>query len=142
MKNLIILLLLSLVGSTFAQTENKLYVSAQDSYDKGDYKDALNNVEKVIQEDSTQSKYFNLLALTYFELQQYQESYDTYSLAIIKFPKESFLYNNRGNLLLSLQERDAAINDFTLAMEVADNDSSKNHSLTNRAAAKIKKRDF
>ena len=138
----LIIALICLTHFSFSQTANDYYQSAQIDFDKKSFKSALRKIENAFRLDSSNVDYFFIKAQTLYELQKYQESYDTYSEAIILFPKKSFLYNNRGNFLLSFQEFDLAITDFTSAIDIAENDSTKYHYITNRAAAKLSKRDF
>jgi len=142
MRQLLLIIFICAVKFTTAQTADDYYNEAQTSIYNEDYKTALEKIEIAIKLDSSNVDFYDLKAHSLFELQEYQLSYDTYNQAISIFPDKSFLYSNRGNLLLGFQESDLAILDFTAAMELADNDSTKHYSIVNRAAAKLLKRDF
>jgi len=127
---------------TLGQTAAEYYDKAKLDFDKKSFKTALKKIENAIKIDSSNVDFLVTKAETLYELKQYQESYDTYNHAISIFPKKSFLLNNRGNLLLSFQEFDLAINDFSAAINISESDSAKHIYITNRSAAKLSKRDF
>jgi len=58
------------------------------------------------------------------------------------FPDKHFLYNTRGNLYLKLKEYDSAVDDLTKSFELAETDSLKCRSISDRATAKLDTRDF
>lgn len=142
MRQLLIIILFATVKLTTAQTGDNHYNQAKTAFDNKDFKTALKNIDYAIKFDSLIIDFFVIKAKCLYELKLYQELYDTYNMAISIFPNYSFLYNNRGNLLINFREFDTAIHDFTTAIELAENDSTKHNSITNRAAAKISKRDF
>ncbi len=51
--------------------------------------------------------------------------FDTYSLAIKTDPKDSYAYNQRGILLMRIQESEYSIRDFSTALSYERNDSLK-----------------
>lgn len=126
----------------WAQTATDYFQKANEANERKDFKSALKSIDQALRLDSLNADYYNGKAIILTELERYQESYDTYSKAIALFPNKSFLLNNRGNLLLSLGEFDASIQDFTHALSIAENDTAKRLCYTNRAAVKTKVRDF
>ena len=142
MRNILLAVFITVINLTFAQTADELYEKANSSFENEDYKAALKTVDKAIELDSLNVDFYNLKALSLYKLEKFQESYDTYNKAISIFPEKPYLYISRGNLFLTIQKYDYAILDFTKAMGLAENDSTKCFAVTNRAAAKLSVRDF
>ncbi len=142
MKYLLILLLTLSFQIVNAQTAGDYYEQAKSDGGKKDYKAALKAINKALVLDSMNPNYYISKANYLVELKEYQEVFNTINKGILLNPKTDFLYLNRGDFLMSADYPDKAIEDFTKAMELAPNDTSKNHALVNRAAAKSSKRDF
>lgn len=138
----IILFLLFIASAAQAQTAAEFYKKASVLAEKGDYKNALVQMNNALKKDSVNIDYLSAKAHILRELKEYQASYDTYSAVIGLSPKTSYAYNNRGLLLYSIQQFDASIDDFTEGLKVETRDSMRNMLLLNRAASKIYKRDF
>lgn len=142
MKKSFLIILIITTKIAVAQTANEYFQQATNAYVNQNYEVALKKIEKAIDVDSLNARFFNLKAHSLFELQEFQKSFNTYNSAISKFPNQYFLYLGRGNLLMSFQKFDYAIQDFTKALHISEIDSIKNSIIINRSAAKIKKRDF
>jgi tetratricopeptide (TPR) repeat protein len=142
MKLILTLILIILIKISFAQTADKFYKDAENCFEKKDFDCALKFIEKAISIDSLNADHYDMKAQCLRELNQFEQSFKMFTKAIAINPNESIFYNNRGNLLLNLTQPDYAIADFTQAMRVAKNDSIKHYAVTNRAAAKLNKRDF
>jgi tetratricopeptide (TPR) repeat protein len=126
----------------FAQSAEDYYKQADELSKNDKCDEAMRMINKALLLDSMNAEYYNLKAGCLQELKRYKESFAVYTKGIEKNPKESFLYNNRGNLLLTIAEFDYAVRDFSRAIDLATNDSVRRYSYTNRAAAKLSKRDF
>ncbi len=142
MRSILFISLFLFSGVSFGQTAREHYNSALAAFEKEEYQSGLKIIEKALRLDSTVADFWILKAVCYEKLDFFQESYNTYSTAIEKIQDNSSLYTNRGNLLLNLKEFDLAIQDFSSAIDFSEDDTSKYISLTNRAAAKMGKRDF
>lgn len=109
---------------------------------KGDYKTAVKQFELAIKHADVIDYYYDAKAYAHVKLEQFQEAYDTYTKGIDRFPLSGLLYNNRAILMLSSLMLDDAIEDFSVAISLADHDSTKFDALENRGMAKAEKRDF
>lgn len=128
--------------TSFAQTADEYYKKASALYDKGDYTNAIVNIDKALQFDTENTKYLLLKGNTYDKAKKYQEAFDTYTKAINADPKDAYLYNQRGLLLMKILETEYAIQDFSKALEFEKEDSTRLTLLLNRGASKINMRDF
>lgn len=142
MKNVIVILLLCSANLILGQTAEEYYQKASIAYENADLKNTLKLLDKSIKLDSSNVECFTLKGQVQHELKQYRESFDTYSRGITLFPNDPYLYFNRGNLLLVLQEFGYAIKDFTIALKLTEDEVIKHRAITNRAAGKISIRDF
>jgi tetratricopeptide (TPR) repeat protein len=138
---IVFFLLLCFVGAT-AQSADDFYKLAEKYQSEKKCVSAITEIDKAIWLDSTKWEYYNIKADCLSKLGQHQEAFLVYTRGINVNPKEMYLYSNRGNLLLSLGKFDHAIQDFTTALQLSKDDTTKLTSYTNRAAAKISKRDF
>lgn len=139
---LVLIVIVCIAKLTFSQTATEYYDQSKLNFDEKSFIKALKSIESAIKIDSSDANFFLKKAQIQIALKNYKESYETYNQAITIFPKESSIYSERGNLLLSFQEFNLAIKDFTVAMNNAKSDSLKNQYIKTRAAAKISKRDF
>jgi tetratricopeptide (TPR) repeat protein len=128
--------------TAFSQTAEENYTTASDLYDKGQYANAIHALNKALQTDSTNSKYLLLKGNALEKSKKYQEAFDTYSFGIYTNPNNSYLYNQRGVLLMKVKQTEDAIKDFTTALAFEKTDSLRLSLLLNRGAAKIDIRDF
>lgn len=142
MKNTILILLLFSATIVLGQSADVYYQQAMKAYENNDLKNALKSLDKSIKLDSSNVDYFILKGQVEVELELYKESFDTHSRGIALFPKDPYLYFNRGNLMLLFQEFNYAIKDFTIALKLTDDEQIKHRAITNRAAAKMSIRDF
>jgi tetratricopeptide (TPR) repeat protein len=138
---IILILTLFTSGLTFGQTANDFNVKAIDKSDEGNFKAALKEINNAIILDSLNTDFLNSKGYYLYELEQYQESYDVYSKAIA-IEGNSHSYDGRGIVLETVGEFNLAIEDYSMAINKAENDTIKYMELSNRAAAKMKLRDF
>lgn len=94
------------------------------------------------QMDSIRKEYQVLKTRSMYGSQEYEHDIRFLNKGIAYFPEDPYLYNSRGNLHMKFREFDKAIDDFTTCINLTDNDTVKVEALSNRAAAKINKRDF
>jgi tetratricopeptide (TPR) repeat protein len=137
----ILILLFSAVAAS-GQSAGELYEQAVELYDKAEFARAIQAIDKAIKLDSTTSKYYLLKAEALVKEENWQEAFDTYSLTIEKFPKESYAYNQRGLLLFQIQEHEYALKDFNTALEFEKLDSLQLTLFLNRGTVKLGIRDF
>ncbi len=141
-KHLFAILLLIYSNACFSQKASELKKQAEELLKQQEYSLALEKISRAILDDSTNFENYIVKAECHLKLSDHQEAYNIYSKAISLNPSQGILYNNRGNLLTTIRYYDEAIADYTIAIELATVDSQKRLELTNRAAAKIMKRDF
>jgi tetratricopeptide (TPR) repeat protein len=142
MRILLSVLLLSCISFCNGQSADALYKKAIEYKNKKDFPAALVKIDAALKIDSSNYDYLTAKAECLLELKRYQESFDLLTKTIGLYPKKSLPYNNRGHLLITIQEFDYAIADFTSALAIAESDTIKNMLMVNRAAAKLNKRDF
>lgn len=141
-KILPLFILLFSATAAFGQSAEELYKQAGELYDKSEFARAIQAIDKAIKLDSTTSKYYLLKAEALVKEENWQEAFDTYSLTIAKFPKESYAYNQRGLLLFQMQEHEYALDDFNTALEFEKLDSFRSALFLNRGTVKLGIRDF
>ncbi len=142
MKTYIFLFIMTLSHLIYGQTSEELCQQGREAYTNKDFKKSLKLFELAIASNSLNVDAYDMKAQSLIELNKHSEAFTTYNKAIKIFPDKDFLYNNRGNMLLSFQKFDLAIDDYNTAMSLSKNDTIKMQLLSNRAAAKISKRDF
>ena len=139
-----IFLILATFSLTFAfsQSADDYFKEARSFSDQKEYGKALASINKALHLDASNIDYYDLKVNAQVELNKHEDAYFTLCKAISIFPKEGHLYDRRGTVLGAFAENDAAIADYNKAIELAVNDTFKYMSITNRASAKIFKRDF
>lgn len=135
-------ILLFLASSAFGQSAEDYYKRASDLYDKGDFSSTIINIDKALQSDPKNAKYLLLKGNAYEKESKYREAFEIYSTAISANPKDVYAYNQRGLLLMKIQETEYSIRDFTTALSFEKADSVRLTLLLNRGAAKINIREF
>ncbi len=118
------------------------YDNAITCFEKKDNNQALKYIDSALQLDPSNIEYLILKGQVYYSLKKYQDAYNIYTKTILLKPKESIGYNQRGLLLNALQETEAAINDFTDALNFEKSDTIRVMLFLNRGAAKINIRNF
>lgn len=126
---------------TFGQTANDFNVKAIEKSEEGNFKAALKEINNAIMLDSLNIDFLNSKGYYLYELEKYQESYDVYSQAIA-IEANYHSYQGRGFLLETIGEFNLAIEDYSMAISKAENDTVKCTELSNRAVVKMKLRDF
>jgi len=142
MRILLLILLLVWGAHTQGQKSNDFYKKAKELHDKGQSKEALIQIDNALNLDSLNIDFLDLKGGILLSLKEYQGSYDSYSKAIQIEPTNFYIYDHRGLMLQTIQQFDSAISDHSRALKFALNDTLRNTSLVNRAAAKIGIRDF
>jgi len=125
-----------------SQTADDFYKSAEKYREQKNCVSAIKEIDKAIRLDSVNWEYYNIKADCLTKMGQYQDAFLVYTKGIKLNANDAYLYNNRGTLLINLSKFDYAIQDFTRALELSKDDSGRMMAFTNRAAAKLDKRDF
>ena len=107
-----------------------------------EYQEAYKYIRKIDGSKGFDEGYFVTKGCILLELEMIQEAYDAFSYGLDNFPENATLFNCRGNLLLEAGEFDLSIEDFTTAMEYAQDDTLMFSLYINRSAAKSMRRDF
>lgn len=142
MKTLFLNITLLFSFISFSQTADECYKTSLDLLAKKDLKGALKNIEKAIELDNKNISYYFLKSEIFGKAGMFSEGYDCFSVALTIEPKNSWIYSNRGSFLKNFQKFDSAIEDYTKAIELAENDTNKYLYYTNRGSTKSQKRDF
>jgi tetratricopeptide (TPR) repeat protein len=144
-KQTILLLFVFSASTTFAQNSgyDKLGMQAMM---KGDYKGAVNQLEKADTKSPNNANVLKMLGYSYFQCGNFENSIDTYSRLIVLKPSDYSAYYYRGKARQNVANdpkeslnnmRDnfyqAAIKDFTKAIEI--NGEEDTQLLQNRALA-------
>src|SRR5215217_8464006 len=142
-KQTILLLFVFSASTTFAQNSgyDKLGMQAMM---KGDYKGAVNQLEKADTKSPNNANVLKMLGYSYFQCGNFENSIDTYSRLIVLKPSDYSAYYYRGKARQNVANdpkeslnnmRDnfyqAAIKDFTKAIEI--NGEEDTQLLQNRA---------
>lgn len=138
------IILLFLVGGSplFSQTAAELYARSREEVDKKDFRSALRTINKALDLDSLQCRYYLQKAYCLGELSEFQKAYDTYTLGLYRMPDSIALYINRGALLYSIRMFEDAVKDYEAGYKVARTSDDKESILINLSSAKSAIRDF
>jgi tetratricopeptide (TPR) repeat protein len=144
MKRLItsILALFIVCVTVSGQTNDGNYDKASDLYHDKEYDKALEYINRCLISKPANGTYLLLKGNILAKQEKLQEAFETYSLAIKADPKDTYAYNQRGLLLMSIQKTEYAIRDFDTALGFEKSDSLRLTLLLNRGSAKINIRDF
>jgi tetratricopeptide (TPR) repeat protein len=142
MKTLLILLSLSIIGTSYCQTAEQYEIKSTEYFQKEDFKNALKAIDNAIELDMTLDYYHAVRAKCLLNLGEIEESLNAYGRGIILFPKSSQLYDERAVLFTRLHMIHEAIEDYNTAIKHAENDTIKYRIISNRATAKMSWRDF
>lgn len=137
---LLLLLFLSLVAT--AQPVKDLINQGQQLLGEKKFTEALVIYNKAFKKDSTTYDVFTGRGTAYFELKEFQLSYDDFSRAIALEPDSAIAYHYRANLMYILNYTDEAIADNTKAIERTSDEKFLLGCFINRGSAKEQKRDF
>ncbi|MCI0414054.1 tetratricopeptide repeat protein [bacterium] len=125
MKHLIIIFLLA-ASFCFAQT----YEQAKKLFGEGKYEEAINQLDRVIEQDPSSKNAYVLRGTSYDYIGQYDQAIADYTRAIEIDPEFVAAYNNRGSVYITLEQYEKGLPDLDKALEL----NSKNaNSYYNRA---------
>ncbi len=108
------------------------------------YSEAIPLFKKAIELDTTNLTYFENLGLAYKKINAYQKMLENYQKAILYFPEEPDLYYYCGDALQEMEQLDKAIEAYTLAIKVANDDDTVEYLYLyyfNRANVYLKQKD-
>ena len=125
-----------------AQTADEHYKQFLKYSDEKKVEKALESIQNAVRLDSNNARYYQMLAITLQEMDRRADAYAVYMKAIVKFPEDSDLMHGRGLLMFTLGEFDLAIADYNSALKICKTDTGRFYLISNRASAKIYKRDF
>ena len=83
-----------------------------------DYENAIQQLNKAIQNNSNFTRSYNLRGNCYNNIQQYEAAIADYSKALEIDPKYELAWYNRGNTKKNLGQYEAAITDYSKALEI------------------------
>lgn len=142
MKKPILLLSLFLSLTAIAQPVKDLISQGQQLLGEKKFTEALDVYHKAFKRDSTEYDVFTGRGTAYFELKEFQLSYNDFSRAIALKPDSAIAYHYRANLMYILNYTDEAIADNTKAIERTSDEKFLLGCFINRGSAKEQKRDF
>jgi tetratricopeptide (TPR) repeat protein len=141
-KNLILIVFLLNLLNTNSQSLLEHYESSEKYLEKGDFKNALKQIDLAFKIDSNDIDLYVLKAQIYMASIESDKAYEVHKLAVKKFPTNYNAYHYRGIFFLNVSEPDLAIEDFKQAMKLASNDTIKFLNLANIGMAYIIKQDY
>lgn len=142
MRIAICLLFLVFTISVFGQTREEISKSAGDLYDKEEYAAALGDYTKGLTLYPDDREFLLMKGNCLDRMKELSDAYEAFSYLIQKHPAYSIGYNQRGLLLLRVQEFELALKDLNQAVALAESDSVRLSALLNRGAVKFQTRDF
>ncbi len=143
MKQTILITIFSLATLlSLSQDSTKTYQKAIEFFEKKEYAKTIKELNKLLAVDSNKTDYLFLKANALAELNQLESAYNIYTKIIKQDSEDVSALSQRGLLLSSIKEFDAAIQDFDNALKVKASDSAKVFLLVNRGSAKAATRDF
>ncbi|GHT18032.1 hypothetical protein FACS189429_3540 [Bacteroidia bacterium] len=102
-------------------TAEEYFYKANDFYEKGDFKSAIENYSKAIEINPNDAEAYYNRGLAKYALGDSQAAIDDYSKAIEINPNYADAYCNRGSAKDDLGDYQAAIDDYTKAIEINPN---------------------
>lgn len=142
MKKPFLLLFLFLSLAATAQPVKDLINQGQQLLGEKKFTEAIDIYNKAFTKDSTNYNVFTGRGTAYFELKEFQLSYNDFSRAIALEPDSAIAYHYRANLMYILNYTDEAIADNTKAIERTTDEKFLLGCFINRGSAKVQKRDF
>lgn len=140
--NQVLIISLVLISSvSFAQNAEYFNNKAINYGREGAYEIALQEINKAINLDSLNSEYLSTKGLYLTKLERFQSALISYSKAI-EFDANPEAYEGRGIVYDKIGRFDLAIEDHTQAILKAKSEEAKYTGYSNRASAKMGKRDF
>lgn len=129
-------LLLLIITNSFAQKTKNINQQAEEQYDRGNYKEALELYSKSITIDSTDSKIYCNRAKANYELKNFQQAQYDYEKALKIAPKSAYVYSEMGFFHKLMNYPKNAIEDCSNGLLYAEgNNNLKNVLLNTRADA-------
>lgn len=110
--------------------------------DEERYSDAITKINNAITENPKELEYHMSKVSILFKLERIQEAIGYLNKTVDLFPKESVVYNMRGNLMESVRYFEFAVEDFSQAIKYADNDKEKAIFYSNRGGARSQLMDY
>ena len=83
---------------------NKLLKKAQQLYQEGRLKEALDACQRLLKDDPNQPEVLHLIAVILAQMENYQESLDYLNRAIHLDSENAIFYNSKGNILLRTEK--------------------------------------
>ena len=142
MKNPILFFYLFFSLAVTAQPVKDLINQGQQFLGEKKFTEAIDIYNKAFTKDSTNYNVFTGRGTAYFELKEFQLSYNDFSRAIALEPDSAIAYHYRANLMYILNYTDEAIADNTKAIERTTDEKFLLGCFINRGSAKVQKRDF
>ncbi len=119
---LTLIFMLLFAGSTYAKNQpsaKDYFAQAESALDKGNYTDALNDLNRAIELDPKMSSAYINRGILYKNQGDYDAALDDYNKAAELNPSDAVIYINRANLYSDcFGNSDAAINDYTHAIKL------------------------
>jgi tetratricopeptide (TPR) repeat protein len=110
-----------------AKTFNYPYEIGYAYYLKGDFKNAINTLKKVIKYEENNDQCFTLLGNIYDIDKQPEKAIEIYNKGLEKFPNSGRLYYEKGNVQEVLKEYDNALESWGKGISVAPSYPSNYH---------------
>lgn len=130
---------------THLDAKSQLYITgfepARTEYNKGNYQQALDLLEKEIKTDSTNDKVWNLKGHCYKRMEKPLKAYECFNKAVYYKPKNAVYYFDRAESEAKLNHHNNAIQDLNLCISMSSNDTLLKYAYALRGAYKISLKD-
>ncbi|RLB23007.1 MAG: hypothetical protein DRG73_06020 [Deltaproteobacteria bacterium] len=119
-----ILIVLVIISMVYTQGKTKYYRIGLTEYEKGNYRQAIENYTKGIESNPDDASLYNNRGLAYYSFEQYDKAISDFNKAIELKPDFADAYYNRGlayfrkGSYYNFEPRKKAIDDFTKAIEL------------------------
>ena len=104
MKNLLFLLSMLILNTSFGQTAQEFFDRGFAKSNLGDYSGAIVDYNKAIDKNNTEADYYNYRGLAKSYLKDYTAAIKDYNKTIELDPNNLKAYNNRGNIMRNLED--------------------------------------
>ena len=119
-----ILIVLVIISMVYTQGKTKYYRIGLTEYEKGNYRQAIENYTKGVESNPDDASLYNNRGLAYYSFEQYDKAISDFNKAIELKPDFADAYYNRGlayfrkGSYYNFEPRKKAIDDFTKAIEL------------------------
>jgi len=127
---------------SFSQTAEQLSQKAVEAGNANDNKTALKLIDKAIKINPSNSRYYCIKALAFYNNGELKNSLETLKSAEQLFPNDANIYLLRANIFSNESALDYALRECNIAFDLAQDDTLKQSILLLRSVIKINSRNY